>query len=438
MIIEFTVENFRSFRERTTLSFVAEARRSRTGDLIEADQGIQLLPVVGVFGPNGGGKSNLRKALVFFWWAAQNVTHVASGISFPTPAHPGRKPFLLSNATRTEPSVFEVVLFNPTTSTRFRYGFMVSNGAIESEWLEETAVRDVRVSSRYVYQRDGQSFTVPVSQRKALRPLTGYVLPTTLALPIFAQFANPQAVEVAGLLSQDALKILDVSSDMARRATAAVALAQGNPSPETLGRLLAIFDPSIVDVSLEFDATAQVTTFVGGGTSLGPSAPSAVRVMTQHRVDRSDSVRHEFNLLDDESSGIQQIVELAPLLVPALKNGGVVVLDEMGSALHPSVATYLVAQFQSRDTNPHGAQLLFMGHVPYLMSSRSGLAADQIVLCEKDDYEGSRFFRLSSFNVRNDYEIERNYLIGRFGAVPTLTTPLISENDGEGVMSDAL
>ena len=109
MIIEFSVKNFRSFRGLTTLSLEAEALKTAKEGLISTGSKFKLLPVVGIFGHNASGKSNLIKALAYMQWAMLNSDY----LNQPTTKSPLLQPFLLNEESSKEPSFFQIILWDP-------------------------------------------------------------------------------------------------------------------------------------------------------------------------------------------------------------------------------------------------------------------------------------------------------------------------------------
>jgi hypothetical protein len=145
-----------------------------------------------------------------------------------------------------------------------------------------------------------------------------------------------------------------------------------------------------------------------------------VQVNTLHKIYDSPNETAVFNMDDHESRGTARFFELSALVLPILESGGVLVIDELGSSLHPFITKAAVGLFQNRKTNPKGAQLLFCSHEMHLLSSRVNFRRDQVWFTEKNNQEETTLRSLAEYKTRNDFEIAKNYLAGRFGAVPTV------------------
>ena len=125
--------------------------------------------------------------------------------------------------------------------------------------------------------------------------------------------------------------------------------------------------------------------------------------------------------LDDESDGTRQLMALAPDIEHALQTGGVLLIDEIDTALHPLLVQYILAKFQSKQSNPLGAQLIFTTHDTELLSMEL-LRKDQLYFVDKDPFSGiSELYSISDLGTRTSENIRKSYLLGKYGAIPSLT-----------------
>lgn len=121
--------------------------------------------------------------------------------------------------------------------------------------------------------------------------------------------------------------------------------------------------------------------------------------------------------LDEESNGTQKLFALAGPLLDVLKNGRVLVVDELDTSLHPALMRHVLGLFHDPATNPLGAQLIFTTHDTSVLD-RSLLRRDQVWFVEKDRAQQSRLYPLADFHPRKEESFGRGYLQGRYGAVP--------------------
>jgi len=125
---------------------------------------------------------------------------------------------------------------------------------------------------------------------------------------------------------------------------------------------------------------------------------------------------------DQESEGTKTLFSLAGPILVALHGGGVLVVDELDRSLHTQLAKRIVTMFNDPATNPNNAQLVFNTHDTNLLDT-DVLRRDQIWFTEKGSDGATRLFPLTDFRARKYENLERGYLQGRYGAVPSISTP---------------
>lgn len=122
--------------------------------------------------------------------------------------------------------------------------------------------------------------------------------------------------------------------------------------------------------------------------------------------------------LSDESDGTRKLMALAPAIESALHTGGILLVDELERELHPMLVDYIIAKFQSKASNPNGAQIVFTTHNTELMNLEL-LRKDQLYFVDKRDKDGaSDLYTISEFSTRTTENIRKGYLVGKYGAIP--------------------
>ena len=419
MIIEFSTKNFRSFRELATLSLEAEPLKTGKSGLFSTEFKTNLLLSTGIFGHNASGKSNLIKALVYMQWAMLNSDY----LNQPTTKFPLLQPFLLNVESCKEPSFFQIVLWDSESKTEFRYGFEINTENVVSEWLETVTKVKKNRRRRMIFLRKGQEFELDESVKDSVSHLVNNVRPTALALTVFAQFADPISSQVIKLISRPNFMIFDAAAVDPM----GYALKQYHENPEFAFRVLQLLkklDLSIQDLKIirEPFTEAHLKIIPNELKSLFNQSSDLFRAITLHKMYGSLEKNHhvEFDFNSQESFGTRRLFVLMTLLVQILDIGGIFVLDELGSSIHPFMSREIISLFQNHDTNPKGAQLIFCSHETFLLSNQVGLRQDQIWFTEKNAQEETILHSLLEYNMRSECEFEKNYRQGRFGAVPVI------------------
>ena len=416
VLIEFTVENYRSLRDEQRLSLVATlASEHEETHVVEVPDGERVLRAAAVFGPNGSGKSNLLRALGTM---RQLVTASARGMRGD--AIPQADPFALDGAWSERTTTFEVVFV--ALGVRYQYGYTVSRERVEGEWLY--AFPKGRAQTWFVRESDGETesfhFGENLPGQKALyRDATR---PNALFLSTAVQLNSEALAPVFDWFHRTLTFVDPLGPSFFLRFRGHSATLRHCETDEGRARVVALMraaDVGIVDLTVETDEDGDVP--VERSTD-----PIGMALWRRER-ERTATIRfaHEGTgaggrqiELSDESRGTQRLFAMAGPLIDALAQGRVFVADELGSSLHPLILRAVVELFVDPATNPAGAQLVFATHDTNLLD-QGVLRRDQFWLTEKDEDGATTLFPITDFKPRKGVErLEKNYLQGRYGALP--------------------
>ncbi len=424
MLIEFTVGNYRSFRDPQTLSLVAAPLKSKdkrldANNVIQIEGQPDLLASTTIYGANASGKSNLIDALRFmrdFVMNSQEGTRRTGGIDC--------EPFRLHATSAREPSHFEAVFIHD--GLRYRYGFDVNSDRVVAEWLYmATSARESGL-----FKRDYDEISVGTRFRGG-RQLTAQTRPNALFLSVAAQFNSRTAEPILEWFGN--LGIVYGIDDFGLRLYSAMESEKAERL-ESIRRLVCRLDLGIADLKVE--KLPRTTLHIPDSmpedlaqalqplqTFLDKSAVEMPVIRTIHTVydDNGQPIDQQvFDLDKHESEGTRKLFALTGPILETLEQGKVLVVDELDARLHPLMTREIVRLFNDRKTNPRGAQLIFTTQDTNLLDNEL-LRRDQIWFVEKDRYGASRLYSLAEFKgVRNDLSYERGYIEGRFGAIPYL------------------
>lgn len=414
MLIEFTVGNFRSFQEPETFSLVAAGLTSPdskldTENVISVDKDLKLLTSAAIYGRNSSGKSNLAAALRFmrdFVLNSSKETQATDAI--PT------EPFRLSTETWDKPSFFEIAFL--VEGKRYRYGFEVDRKRVISEWLFTVPT----IREALLFQREGDEIEVS-SRFKEGRGLQERTRPNALFLSVVAQFNGEVATKVINWMVDLTIFGLD---DWAFTYTLDIMEYIG--LHDKVVGLIKRLDVDIDGIDVDED---KIDPWYPLNSDKGrphlmqwkePNNWEAVR--TSHKVynEHNHAVFTEsFNFAEHESEGSRKLFAMAGPLVLALECGYTFCIDEIDIKLHPLITRAIISLFNSKETNPKGAQLIFATHDANLLDNRL-LRRDQIWFVEKDRYGASHLVSLAEYRVRKEASFEKDYLQGRYGGIPSL------------------
>jgi AAA15 family ATPase/GTPase len=429
MLVSFSVSNFRSFGEEQTLNMVAS---NKLADHPEhrvpiGSTGKYVLRAAVIYGANAAGKSNLVRAMR----VAQQL--ILGNGDLPL----GVEPFRFDRERLSQPSSFE---FRFLLGERvFVYGFDVTSKQIVGEWLTFVSENGDELS---IFERNEEGITRIEGKSKRLFPDDSTMFETLVPLAQFpvknAQlFLNrirglPEASQGVTLgavirwLTHD-LVILDAQhrvSDIVTR------LQRDATFRSFSSRFMRSVGTGIRDLDVE-ESTQELGDrrgFVKPGTIvpgyMGSHSEFEIReddpdhLITRRLLAEHDGKGERIPLsFSEESDGTQQLLHLMPVLSPGDENR-VFVIDELDRSLHPLLCWEFI-RFFSESLPKVRKQLIVTTHEAHLLNQEL-LRRDEYWFVEKDAAQQSRLVSLSDFNVRNDLQVEKGYLQGRFGAIPVI------------------
>lgn len=420
MLIEFKAGNFRSLCEPAVLSMVASHLSAKNkaldrDNVVPSRDGLGLLKTAAIYGPNASGKSNLVRALRFMRdFVLESSRESQAGDPIPV------EPFLLREDTIGAPSSLEIVF--DLEGVQYRYGFELDAQHVHAEWLFS------RQSSRErtLFERGFQTFVLGPDFRKEGKGLDERTRPNALFLSVVAQWNGALAKRLVAWFRR--LQILTGTLDGQSREESRRQLESDGPERAALVRLVKSLDLGIEDIRVEegrdalsamrsaSEALARHAVIVSPPTH--PPAP--IRTIHHRRSRHGDATASiEFDLDKHESDGTQKLFALTGVILGALSRGDLLVVDELDMRLHPLMTCELIRLFHDPATNPHSAQLVFTTHDTNLLGIDL-FRRDQVWFAEKDRLGATHLYSLAEFKVRSDASFEKDYVHGKFGAIPFL------------------
>ena len=423
MLIQFSVRNFRTFKERATLSLIANYDKdTREIENIsnKNNYDLRILKSAVIYGANASGKSKFIEALMFMrHFAITSSKESQKGDTINV------EPFKLNTESENMPSEFEVIFI--FKNVMYRYGFEVDRNHVVSEWLfHKPKTKEVEL-----FHRDLQTFeTHPRGfQKGAIGAKEGLVRDNALLLSLAAQLNDSTAIDVIGWF-KNLKTISGLEEDGYQGFT--MGKTQQPVHKQKILELLKAADLGIQDIKLELLNMDELPKEMPKEMreiilkkSKEDKAEFVSDILTSHKKFDS-SKKHianiNFSLDDDESFGTKKFFALTGPVLDSIENGYCLIVDELDSQLHPNLVCKIVSLFNSKELNPKNAQLIFNTHDTNLLSS--GLfRKDQVWFTEKDKFGEASLYSLADFKsdeVRKNEAFEDNYIRGKYGAVPFL------------------
>lgn len=396
MILEFSVKNFLSFKEKVTFSMIANSNKELNDNYVEIG-GNKVLKSAAVYGANASGKSNLFEIL------ARVVSMLSSSNSVDINAKLPLIPFKFDKDSVNKPSEFEIKFI--LDETRYVYGFIADKDKIYDEYLyyypngRETKIFDRTNINEYSYTQKDEKILREIEDKNAqnkffLATATNWNFDKTKAAYDFLTNGIEPCNDL-NALKNTAYKAYEANPDHLKDfAIDFLQKADFN-----------IEDYQISKVEMPRELLANMPEFIA-------EKLKSYQVLFKHK--NSDN----FLSINEESLGTQMIFAFIPFLAAGLKNKKVLIIDELDKSLHPFLVQYIVEIFNDAEINKNGSQLIFNTHDTNLLDLNI-LRRDQIWFTEKNSETGeSDLYSLSDFSVRKQENVEKGYMLGRYGAVP--------------------
>jgi uncharacterized protein len=428
MLIEFYVENFLSFKDGATFSMLSTTKslKDLQDPIFEAGK-YSLLKSAGIWGQNAGGKSNFLKAL------SSMKMLVGGGLNpdeFENYFKTNR--FRLNSDCDDLPTTFEVKFIiknfewkGETKDTLFRYGFQASSSGFYSEWLFGRFT--AQESKLFIRDENGIHIGDKFHEGQQVQRALGEISDKALFLPLIHKIkGNNSAISL--VIIDWFAEMVDVSSwlDQGLANMAELLLKRGAWDDYIL-KAFNYADICVSKIFIKELNTENAPTIDYGnqrdynGLQTGNNNIMKFRVHTTHRKyngEHKEIGDVAFSMDKEESSGSKQFFHLLGHIYLALEHGSIVLFDELSAKLHPHLCEVIISMFHSPKTNPKNAQLIFTTHNSLLLD-RKIMRRDQIWFVDKNKYGESSLYSLMDYKkVRSDASYAKDYLIGKYGAVP--------------------
>lgn len=430
MLVQFSVENFRSFRSRQVFSLASTSGTEHPQNVHKGSApGVpSLVTTSAIYGPNASGKTNLVKAI----HAMRSIVLDSAKYDNAPDAIPV-KFFKLDPEMSSKPTTFELVFVSD--GVKFQYGFSANSERIVEEWLYAFPKKMKQTWLERFWDEESKTDKIEIGSlltsklgRKEI--LSSSTKPCSLFLSTAAFLNEPKIANVYSWFS----KQLKVFSKHGPSGQYTCSSCNDPKFKNKIVELLKSADLPVTDVIIEEkkfdpkDLPAGIPDEVKNFFSLQFKDEEMITPRFIHQDIRGNGVVFDF---EDESDGTQKIFELAGPVIDVLENGRILIVDELNDSLHPKLVEYIVKLFSKSETNPNNAQLVFTTHETSILN-QNVLRRDQFWFCKKNRQLETELYSLIEFSPKKDREnIEKNYLDGRYGAVPYISDYFTLRNEEE-------
>ncbi|HMV42991.1 MAG TPA: ATP-binding protein [Leptospiraceae bacterium] len=415
MLIEFSVTNFRSIRDKVTLSMVADKSISKKNELpdnlIEVDKNLHLLKSAVIYGRNASGKSNVLKALFNLVTLVSESQNYSVGQEINL-----HNPFSFQKGSSEIPNQFEIIflLFNKEENSKIKYHYKVD---IDFEKIRYESLYFYPKGQRAkLFEREyGKEITYGDSLKGNKKNIEDGLLENQLFLSKSSSYRLEILNEVYSYIVKKIFIYLDLDlyekMQNENNMKSIYNLLEIQLAKKNLLELLKAADTGITDILTLNDDKL---------------------IFTKHDYANSESdFINSLLFLNEESSGTRRLITIFLPIFGSLITGTIVIIDELDKSLHPLLTKMLIQIFHSKKNNPNNAQLIFATHDSSLMNGEL-FRRDQMFITEKDEIGQTSIKSLASIKgVRRDIPFEKWYLNGSFGGIPVIYEPEFEFTDNK-------
>lgn len=401
MLIQFNYSNFKSFKDETTLDMTASSIKEHLDNIANQKEN-KYLKVTAIYGANSSGKSNVIEAFLYMKsFVKESFVLVNKWEEIPL------KRFAFDENSKKKLSMFEV--FFEYKGEIYQYGFELDSKEVKEEWLYKKD-REYK-SERYdmVFVREKENFELSEELKNYSEILKG-ISEKTLILSVLANLKIENIKNVFDWFEETTI------------------INFGNPLIDTI-------KGSILPEELKKDNIDELTEFKNflSDIDVGIKGIKLEEESSNNEKKRykafsvhfnNDTNQEEYISLKEESDGTLKMISMYSDLKRCLKKGSTLFVDELDAKLHPLLTKYIIQIFHNKKTNPNNAQLIYTTH-DVINLTKEIFRRDEIWFVEKDKKNISHLYSLAEYKiddkkVRNDASYNKDYLLGRYGALPIL------------------
>ena len=411
MLIQFNFKNFKSFRDEATLHMTATRITENATHVVELGHE-RLLPAAAIYGANASGKSNIIEAFRFM------RTYVVNSFAYGDKdddrqsqiRKPRRKPFLFDINSKKEETSFEVYFIDSCDDSckTINYGFCMDGNIVTEEWLN-TKAKSSKESKRIFYRENNEVVFYGIAE-KAKENIKISLSCESLIVSLGAKLQVPILKRVRDwFVNLEFANYGDTREDYMWSRSIPDGFATNATIQNDVVSYLSTFDQSIKGFEVK-----KITS--------DDDSPDKYKIYAIHDTVSGNQVKLP---LEEESDGTLKMFALYSSLNHVLLNGTVFIVDELDSKLHPLLVRALIQSFSNPKVNTRHAQIVFTSHDPWQLDNGS-LRRDEIWLTEKAYDGASSLYSLADFEdesgakIRKDENYEKNYLVGKYGGIPSL------------------
>lgn len=402
MLIRFSFKNFKSFKDENLLDMEATALKEHEYNIAKTEN-IELLKVAAIYGANASGKTNVLQAFDYMRLKVLIDNKIRHEMRIEEKSI---NSFMINE----EPISVEVEILAKNQEI-YKYGFELSKEKVISEWLYKK-----RINTFYeIFEREGNNVNLKINKNKFsnidenslfLNMYSRMFNDNEDFTNVFNWFANTNFLDFGNSNFENFITQII-------RPNFLVKILEDEKYKKEMIKFINAFDNGIKDIRITPSKKEKIQNV------------QDIKMELIHENENKDIALP----LELESSGTVKMINIFDFLMNALKEGTVIFIDELDAKLHPLLTRYIINLFHNSETNKGNGQLIYSTHDTVNLNKET-FRRDEIWFAEKNKDGISEIYALSDYileddkssgkKVRNDATYNKDYLTGRYGAIPVL------------------
>ena len=407
MFIQFSFKNFKSFKDESILDMTASSIREHPYNLIGNSSNQKYIKVAAIYGANASGKSNVLEAFKFMSsYAINSLKYGEDDEKLERELVLPR--FLFNDSSKNQQSEFEVIF--SVGNIEYQYGFILDNRKIYYEWLYSNRINSKKKDKLFERSNNKVEFGEKMANAEIFK---GSVEDRTLFLSLTAKTKIGVSKKILQWFRETyVINFGDIQFESLASRRVSPEIIINETYKNKLQEFLVAIDSGIKGIKVEVVE------------STGNSKEKKCKLLSIHEMEETEKKMETSFLI--ESSGTQKMLLLFDFFWAAMQSGSLLFIDELNAKLHPLLVRYIINMFHDPLSNKNNAQLIYTTHDIFTLSKET-FRRDEIWFTEKSSKGVSKLYSLVEYKlddtdgkVRNDALFFKEYMNGRYGAIPLL------------------
>ncbi len=418
MLKYFKIKNFKSFKDEVLFTLQSAPKQKTIEDFYYKELGTlktkeKVLNASMITGPNASGKTNVLIAMMYYKTLVEQAqAFLIQGRKLPF------EPFLFDSKTRQSTTDIEVSFLQDDLEIIHQISINGFTNTIESEALKYKQIGSKAEFTTIFDRNNKEDLVVNINFGNKEK----FEVPNVKNQPIISLLSIYKGKSIyvnSYFIALSKLNFFRLNDLMEAIQETSFLVEKDEKLRKLIAKIINYSDMGEYELLIRRQKTQGIRIQVEQGNFENITSKPAVGDMLMPEFIKKLDSGERINVFNLSSLGTQFLYGQLGIFLKALMNGEVLLIDELGASIHPSVLNVIIRLFNDNEINTKNAQLIFTSHNYYLLE-QDILRKDQIWFTEKEN-DISTIYSLAEFkDIRSTTSIKKQYFEGQFGALPNV------------------